>query len=76
MLLSLEEIVALFGDVVEGLAFLVSPPSAPSLYWAERLAALKLHSSPRSEMQQCPSALGRQQADVSASCIGCQSSCP
>ena len=62
LLLGLEEIVKLFGDVVEGLAFLVGFGIGP--YRCSHKAR-KLDLAPRFEMLKCAVTLGRRQTHVS-----------
>ena len=62
LLLGLEEIVKLFGDVVEGLAFLVS--SQLDARKEADTAACQFHTTPRLEMLQRAPPLGGRQAHV------------
>lgn len=66
LMLGVEEIGKLFGDVVEGLAFLVRPTKY--VRQVAESAALQLDPSPGSQMFKCSTGLGRGQADVRLVC--------
>lgn len=63
LLLGVEEIGKLFGDVVEGLAFLVCLLIDPTISTLT-IPACQFDSSPRPQMLECPTSLGRRQAHV------------
>jgi len=60
MYLGLDEVVQLFGDVVKGLAFLVSAVLVGLLMGIAR----KFDLAPRLEVLECPAPLGRGEANV------------